>query len=180
MSSGAKKEASSSFRSARIGMTPTPLSRNQLETALDLVDEARDRALEIRETYPSIAEAMTAAAMGVAESVIVIMESRLPGRPIIVPKNSAGAGLAISRRTIASIETTNFVRASIVKPPVTSFSAEPSHHERGGSPTSMASGASGPRAISSNSIIPATPKGSFSRISCASAVEAQFMMKTTP
>jgi hypothetical protein len=71
-------------------MTPTPLSRNQLETALDLVDEARDRALEIRETYPSIAEAMTAAAMGVAESVIVIMESRLPGRPFIVPKNSAG------------------------------------------------------------------------------------------
>ena len=45
---------------------------------------------------------------------------------------------------------------------------------------SMASGASGPRAISSNSIMPATPKGSFSRISCASPVLVAFMMKTTP
>ena len=51
---------------------------------------------------------------------------------------------------------------------------------RGGSPTSMASGASGPRAISSNSIMPATPSGSFSRISCASARLVAFMMKTTP
>jgi hypothetical protein len=35
---------------------------------------------------------------------------------------------------------------------------------------SMASGASGPRAISPNSFMPTTPKGSFSRISCASPV----------
>src|SRR5258707_6244920 len=41
----------------------------------------------------------------------------------------------------------------------------------------MASGASGPRAISSNSIMPATPKGSFSRISCASPVLVAFMMR---
>jgi hypothetical protein len=41
------------------------------------------------------------------------------------------------------------------------FSAEPSHHERGGSPMSMANGASGPRAISSNFVMPTTPKGSF-------------------
>ncbi len=45
---------------------------------------------------------------------------------------------------------------------------------------SMASGASGPRAISSNSINPATPRGSFSRSSCASAVLVAFTMKTTP
>jgi hypothetical protein len=34
------------------------------------------------------------------------------------------------------------------------------------SPRSMASGLSGPSAINSNSIIPATPGGSFSRIVC--------------
>jgi hypothetical protein len=45
---------------------------------------------------------------------------------------------------------------------------------------SMANGASGPRAISSNFVMPTTPKGSFSRISCASPVLVAFMMKTTP
>src|SRR5271154_6579278 len=44
----------------------------------------------------------------------------------------------------------------------------------------MASGASGPSAISSNSIMPAIPRGSFSRISWASALLVTFMMKTTP
>jgi hypothetical protein len=44
----------------------------------------------------------------------------------------------------------------------------------------MASGLSGARGMNSNSIMPATPKGSFSRSSCASAAVVQFMMKTTP
>ena len=39
----------------------------------------------------------------------------------------------------------------------------------------MARGFSGARGMSSNSIMPATPKGSFSRISCASALLEAFI-----